>query len=187
MEQAPTQAQVERNPRQIFISHAHEDADFAQRLASDLQERGWPVWIAPNNIRPGEKWVEAISRGLDECGIVALVLTPQATQSRWVQSETSVAIDLEHKGRVHFVPLELKPAEVPALWRAYQRLPFGRGYAAGLEALLAALATSTTSPLQAEEQAPARKTEPRPEEEMMSRGLEPVTRGSTALVKFRPG
>ena len=52
-----------RNPRQVFISHAHEDAEFAHRLASDLQQRGWPVWIAPESIRPGERWVAAINRG----------------------------------------------------------------------------------------------------------------------------
>ena len=165
-EPAATQPRVERNPRQIFISHSHEDAVFAKRLADDLRERGWPVWIAPDSIRPGEKWVEAINRGLDESGIVALVLTPEAIRSRWVQSETSVAIELEHKGSVHFVPLELKSAELPPLWRAYQRLPFGQGYAVGLKSLLAELSLSTTPPIHSEEQPPAGKAEPKPEKEV---------------------
>jgi formylglycine-generating enzyme required for sulfatase activity len=165
-ESAATQPRIERNPRQIFISHSHEDAVFAQRLADDLRGRGWPVWIAPDSIRPGEKWVEAINRGLDESGIIALVLTPEAIKSRWVQSETSVAIELEHKGSVHFVPLELKSAELPPLWRAYQRLPFGQGYAVGLKSLLAELSLSTTPPIHSEEQPPAGKAEPKPEKEV---------------------
>jgi len=37
----------------VFISHAHEDADFAPRLAGDLQQRGRRVWIAPDSIWPG--------------------------------------------------------------------------------------------------------------------------------------
>ena len=32
-----------RDPRQIFISHAHEDAEFAHRLAADLAAHGWRV------------------------------------------------------------------------------------------------------------------------------------------------
>ena len=30
-------ARARRNPRQVFISHAHQDAAFAQRLAGDLR------------------------------------------------------------------------------------------------------------------------------------------------------
>ena len=36
-----------RDPRQVFISHAHQDADFAHRLAADLASAGWRAWIAP--------------------------------------------------------------------------------------------------------------------------------------------
>src|SRR5262245_54434452 len=46
----------ERDTRQIFISHAHEDRHIAQRLASDLQKQGYSVWVAPNSIQPGESW-----------------------------------------------------------------------------------------------------------------------------------
>ncbi|MCP4422580.1 MAG: toll/interleukin-1 receptor domain-containing protein, partial [Chloroflexi bacterium] len=46
-----------RNSRQIFISHAHQDAEIAQKLAHDLEANGYDIWIAPDSIRPGEKWV----------------------------------------------------------------------------------------------------------------------------------
>ncbi|MCP5095817.1 MAG: TIR domain-containing protein [Chloroflexi bacterium] len=32
--------------RQIFISHAHQDAELAQRLATDLKKQGFDIWIA---------------------------------------------------------------------------------------------------------------------------------------------
>ncbi len=129
-----------RNPRQIFISHAHEDAELAQLLAHDLEAEGWPVWIAPDSIRPGEKWASAISRGLDESGIFILLLTPHAVKSRWVRHETDVAVEMEHDGEMRFIPLLVEVCPIPALWRAYQRIPFRGGYDAGLAALLAALA-----------------------------------------------
>jgi hypothetical protein len=125
-----------RNPRQIFFSHARQDADFAHRLAADLRRFGWAVWMAPDSIRPGEKWVDAINRGLAESGVFLLALTPDAVNSKWVHSETNVAIGLEHDDLVRFIPLDVRPAAVPPLWRSYQWIPFQDGYEAGLQQLL---------------------------------------------------
>jgi formylglycine-generating enzyme required for sulfatase activity len=130
---------IERKARQIFISHAHEDAELAQRLAVDLQTRGWGVWIAPNSIKPGEKWVEAINRGLSESGVFVLLLTAAAVRSRWVQSETNAAIGMEHRGVVKFLPLDVESAQAPPLWGAYQNILFRSGYQPGLKALLSQL------------------------------------------------
>ena len=125
-----------RNSRQIFFSHARQDADFAYRLAADLRRFGWDVWIAPDSIRPGEKWVDAINRGLAESGVFLLALTPDAVNSKWVHSETNVAISLEHRDLIRFIPLDVQPAAVPALWEAYQWIPFRHDYKAGLQQLL---------------------------------------------------
>ena len=40
VEPSSAQPPPKRNPRQVFISHAHEDAEFARRLAADLDARG---------------------------------------------------------------------------------------------------------------------------------------------------
>jgi len=138
---APAPPQVvppRRDPHQVFISHAHQDAEFAHRLASDLTQAGWRVWIAPDSIRPGEKWVTAINRGLEESGVFVVALTPAGVASRWVRLETDAAIELENRGEVQFIPLEVAACTVPALWNAYQRIPF-RSYEHGLRALLGRL------------------------------------------------
>ena len=36
---------MERAPRDVFISYAHEDADRARPLAELLEELGWSVWF----------------------------------------------------------------------------------------------------------------------------------------------
>ncbi|MEZ4594188.1 MAG: TIR domain-containing protein [Chloroflexota bacterium] len=59
--ESQTPKAAKRNPRQIFISHASQDAEFAQKLASDLRAQGWQTWIAPDNIQPGEKWVKPLT------------------------------------------------------------------------------------------------------------------------------
>ncbi|MCL4261855.1 MAG: SUMF1/EgtB/PvdO family nonheme iron enzyme [Anaerolineae bacterium] len=135
----PPPAPKVRNPRQVFISHAHQDAELAQRLAADLRARGWPVWMAPDSIQTGEQWVEAVNRGLEESGVLLLLISHAAVNSAWVRRETNVAIELEHQGEIQFYPLEVQPCDLPPLWRGYQRTPFGGRYEAALDKLLARL------------------------------------------------
>ena len=135
-------ATLSRNPRRIFISHASQDAEFAHRLADDLKKQGWLVWIAPDSIRPGKKWVTAIDEGLDSSGVFLAVLTPSAIRSKWVQHETVSAIALENKGKIRLFTLLLQLCDVPTLLQAYQHIPFVEDYSAGFAQLVGALAQS---------------------------------------------
>jgi formylglycine-generating enzyme required for sulfatase activity len=117
--------------RQVFISHATQDGEFAHRLAGDLQRLGITIWIAPDSILPGESWVKAIERGLRESSHVVIVLTPAALESQWVEKETDVAIAQERKGRIKILPLDVKACEVPLLLSSYQMVSFRRDYDAG--------------------------------------------------------
>lgn len=131
---------------QVFISHDTEDAAFAHRLASDLRQLGLQVWIAPDSIRPGEGWVEAINRGLEESSHMVVVLTPAAANSRWVQMETSVAIAFEREGRMELIPLDVERCRVPALWQSYQRISFRHNYDAALSQLASRLGRRAAVP-----------------------------------------
>ena len=131
---APTR--LRRNPRQVFISHAHQDAAFAQQLAGDLRARGFPVWIAPDDIRIGEDWPDAIDRGLDESGVIVVALTPHALTSYWVRKETSTARLLAGRNLIHFVLLNVAESEAPSSWYTYQNVSFRHSYEQGLSELL---------------------------------------------------
>lgn len=132
-------SQLTRNPRQVFISHAHQDAAFAQRLAADLRARDYPIWIAPDSIIVGEDWPDAIDRGLDESGVVVVALTPHALTSHWVRKEMSTARLLEGHGLVQLVLLDLAECAFPSSWRTYQFASFRNSYEAGLNQLQARL------------------------------------------------
>lgn len=126
----------EHNPWQVFISHAHLDSEIAQRLAADLRTNEWDVWIAPDSILAGEKWGESIERGLLESGVFVLIITPNAVASRWVKTETTIAIELEHKGLIKFVPLLVQQCQLPLLWGAYQLIDLSDSYENGWKQLL---------------------------------------------------
>jgi sulfatase modifying factor 1 len=132
--------------KQVFISHATQDADFAHRLADSLKQLGVPVWIAPDSILPGENWVVAIDRGLGESSHMLIVLTPAAAESPWVKTETSVGIGLAHQGRMKIIPLDVQACDVPLLLGSYQRVSFRRDYAAGFTKLTGVLGLSAPPP-----------------------------------------
>lgn len=128
-----------RSPNRIFLSHANQDAGFAQQLADDLRRHEYDVWMAPNSIEPGEKWVEAIERGLETSGIFLLVMTPTAAKSKWVKDESNYAIELENQGEVRFITLDVAEGKMPPMWRLRQNIPFRQDYDDGLSQLLKAL------------------------------------------------
>ena len=134
---------IKHNPRQVFISHTGRDAEFAHKLAHSLVQHGWRVWIAPNSILPGEKWLKAIMRGLKESGIFLVVLTPDAIKSDWVNDEYSIAINFEKQKLIKLIPLALHPLlqdDVPPELSLYQTVSFGADkYDEGLSELLTGL------------------------------------------------
>lgn len=134
-----------RDPRQIFISYAREDAPIARRLAADLRRHDYPVWIAPESIQPGESWVSAIDRGLHESGVFLALLSPAAVKSHWVRSETRLAIQLEHQGKLRLVPMMLKacdPSLLSSFLTSYQIIPAANRYEQALAELLVELGSS---------------------------------------------
>lgn len=135
-----------RDAQLVFISYAYEDTEIAHKLAGDLEKDGWRIWIAPDSILPGEKWPEAINRGLDHCSRFIVVLTKTSVYSSWVKDETNVAIGLEHENKLLFFPLEFENCNPPSLWTTYQFISF-RMYDSGLQNLLPALKREKTTTL----------------------------------------
>lgn len=145
LQKATHSSSLNRNPQKIFISHAYQDAGFAKRLSVDLRKHNWSIWIAPDSIQSGERWVEAIGRGLEESGIFILILSKMALQSRWVRSEVESAIHLEHQGKMRFLPIQIESCDIPVLWQTYQHVSFEHNYADGLLNLLANLQSGNIS------------------------------------------
>jgi formylglycine-generating enzyme len=135
-----------RDPRQLFLSHAHQDTEPARRLAADLQEDGWSIWIAPDSIRPGEMWAEAIDRGLAESAVFLVLLTPAAVASKWVRRETYMAIEMDQNDELRFLPLLYQPCRPPPMWRSFQWLDFTGRYEPALAALQSTLAGKVPGP-----------------------------------------
>lgn len=139
-----------RNPRQAFLSYAHKDETLARTLATELRAAGLTVWIAADGIHPGEKWAEAIDRGLAESGIFIVLLTPNSAVSKWVKHEIYLAIQASMRDEMQVLPLKMTACDdraFPTSLSAFQFVSFESDYAQGRQDLFKQLGLRRIVPL----------------------------------------
>jgi hypothetical protein len=74
----------------IFISHSHEDSDFAEVCKNKFAEAGLTA-LTDADIRGGEDWRKEIDRGIQEADALVVVVTPEAKNSEYVTYEWAFA------------------------------------------------------------------------------------------------
>ena len=139
----PARTRHQRNPRQVFVSHAHQDTEFAHRLAADLQQRGWQAWIAPDSIRRVRNGSRRSTGGWPRAAFSWWRSPPRRLTLSGLRMRPTSAIMLTNKGKMRFIPAEVASCDAPPLWEVYHWIPFTVRYADGLAALLVALGGET--------------------------------------------
>lgn len=79
----------------VFISYSHEDKDYARKLAAGLKQQNIDYWM-DDRIDYGSQWARVIQEKLEGCQAVIVILSTNAYNSDWVQSEIAFA-QQEHK------------------------------------------------------------------------------------------
>lgn len=93
---------------QLFISYSRKDEEFAHRVSASLLDLGADIWMDKTEIHVAEIWSDAIQRGLDECGYMLLIISPDSMESRNVGNEWQYFVDQNKT----IVPILWKPAKV---------------------------------------------------------------------------
>lgn len=96
-----------RAPREVFLSHAHDDRRFASQLAETLARHAVPVWYSPVRIQGAQQWHDEIGRALARCDWFVRVLSPSAVRSPWVKRELFYALQ-KRRYQKRIVPLLYK-------------------------------------------------------------------------------
>jgi hypothetical protein len=123
-------------PPGVFLSYASADAQFARTVAEGLTRAGITMLSYENH------FVAGIEKALDAADYVVFFISPQSTESEWVQQEISVAIHrrLSAERPAIIIPVLLAEAPVPALLRDMQCLDLkDRDAARGTAAILTAI------------------------------------------------
>lgn len=88
---------------QVFVSYAHVDERFINVLDKKLSAV-FHVWV-DRQITPGQDWRKTIDEAISQSFAVLLVLTPEASASKYVTYEWSYALGLD----LPVIPLRLRP------------------------------------------------------------------------------
>jgi TIR domain len=98
--------------RSIFISYAREDWEHASTLARHLAEftrqHGGTVFFDQERIKPGFRWDEQIDAGLEEAGLVLLLISSHFVNSKFcIDNEARLALQRSRlsKGAVLAMPV----------------------------------------------------------------------------------
>lgn len=83
---------------EVFLSHAHIDADVVERLASLLEDTAniKNIWLDKWVLVPGERWQQGMARGLDLAKTCA-VCVGQHTPKGWFREEIERALNRQTK------------------------------------------------------------------------------------------
>ncbi len=77
--------------RDVFISHAGDDASAAVEVCALLEKRGLKCWMAPRDVAAGSVWDEAILDAIETARVFLLILSKRANQSQFVKNEVNRA------------------------------------------------------------------------------------------------
>ena len=77
---------------EVFISHASDDREIAERVVAFLEGEGISCWIAPRDVRPGQEYGTAIIEAIERSGAVVLILSEHSNESQFVHKEVERAI-----------------------------------------------------------------------------------------------
>ncbi|GEM_PF-2797461 len=124
----------------VFICYSHHDDNIARRLAADLRESGIDTWRdkedIPRDVAANTTtWRVAVERALRDCTHLAVVLTPDSTDSAEVASEWNYFL---RRGKP-VLPVLARPCDIPYRLEALQYYDLTRDYKGGLARLVAAL------------------------------------------------
>jgi hypothetical protein len=104
----------------VFISHDHDDADFAELLKLKLEKEGLIGWLDSERLKVGQDWREEIDKGLEDALAVVVVMSPEARKSEYVTYEWAYAWG---KGKKIF-PVLLKETPMHPRLESLQYLDF---------------------------------------------------------------
>jgi hypothetical protein len=77
----------------LFISYSRAQTPFVDRLADQLQDNGYPLWLDYQSLVPARPWFQQIESWIDRADVVLLIVSKESITSRNVEPEWKRALE----------------------------------------------------------------------------------------------
>lgn len=145
---------------EVFLSYQSNDLTWVRRLKSALEAKHLKVWLAEEQVRPGERFAEALERGVIASRNVVFVISKTSFRSEWVKDEYYFALGLvnDRARATRIVPVLLDGTRAPGFLSSRQHVDFSdeASFGASVERLCAALHEGPNGNLATEPDPPRR-------------------------------
>jgi hypothetical protein len=91
----------------LFISYSRAQTPFVDRLADQLEDMGYSLWLDYQNLVPARPWYEQIESWIDAADVVLLIVSKEALTSKNVEPEWKRAVN--RKKRILLLIFEAVP------------------------------------------------------------------------------
>jgi len=153
----------------LFISHSTLDKTFVRDLRAALADHGQDGWIDSRELRGGDPLWPEIQKAIEDASGFAVVISPDALQSKWVGKELRHALAVRNeRGKDQFpvIPLSLNGTKLGVLEEFFGEEPLyirvssdAGGVEAAMNALLVAMRERLPAEVAAAEQPKAEPLE----------------------------
>jgi hypothetical protein len=103
--------------KDVFVSYAREDEDYAHRICGALRWAGLDVWLDAKELKAGQNWEMEIRQAISGSKtFVACLSSTSVTKKGFVQSELKQALgvlDRMPDGQVYIIPVRLDDCPIP--------------------------------------------------------------------------
>lgn len=109
----------------VFISYALENKKEAGQLYSLLDMIGFDCFMAHKDIKKGERWREAIVKGLNDSQVFIPLLSSEGMSSPWVHQESGMAHLIAQSRKMVIIPVTVEDPTPPGCLSEYQSISVG--------------------------------------------------------------
>ncbi|MDL1909212.1 toll/interleukin-1 receptor domain-containing protein [Chloroflexi bacterium CFX6] len=86
--------------QKLLISYSRRQTPFVDRLADQLEDSGYSLWLDYQSLVPAEPWKEQIEAGISEADVILLVVSRESLESKHVEPEWRRALELKKRQRL---------------------------------------------------------------------------------------
>ena len=98
----------------VFISHAHQDKKFVNKLAEELKANNIDVWFDEFELKPGDNIIQMIENGIKECDYVIAVFSKSYSNSDWAKKELNAFAIKELSNKTNnILPILIEDCKLP--------------------------------------------------------------------------